>query len=759
MRLVLDGMFRRLRRNPLRFEIPGLQHVVKIADGGFSAIYRADQPQFGRRVAVKILDPAGLNHQDLLTRFERECKTLGMLGSHPHVVSVFDAGVTKSGRPYLVMEYLRAGSLADRLDADGPLPWEEVLAIGVSLAGALQSAHQAGVLHLDITPANVLVGPGGEPKLADFGIARLKAAAGATTQALGFTPGYGAPELFQGEEPAAAWDGYGLGATLYALLVGRSPFLQSHDEKPSVEVIIGRTLFGPVPDLDPGPPEGLRAVVRRAMARRAADRYESAAELGEALQAVQREQGLAVTPLRVVPVEPVEPVPAAPRSPYQRRALVGALLVALLAAGALGVLPLPGGACARIKEAPADGVLSLGTLLPKTGTFLFLGPAVEAGVQLAMDDISAAGGITGIAVRLDPANRLDEGDPSTGTASQSTDALLSGGVDVIIGPATSAVAGKVIDAVTCAGVILFSPANTASVFSAYDDHGLYFRAAPSNVFQGFALGKLVVADGNTTVVMMARGDLYGDSFRQAATKAIEDSGGQVIDSFSYDPDAPNYNRDIQRINAKNPDAIVLIGFTESALILAKMIEQGLGPGEKHLYGTPANMTNTLARQVNPRDPGALAGMKGIQPGAGRDTFVTRLREANPGLQDVSYAAQAYDTVVITALAAAIAGTDAPAAVAEQINGVTRDGQKCIDFPSCMALIMAGRDIDYDGVSGPLEFTGPGEPSVATYMIGEFQADGSIKTLRAEEVSLPPREGAGRGWPPAHSNVIHHPEGE
>ena len=174
----------------------------------------------------------------------------------------------------------------------------------------------------------------------------------------------------------------------------------------------------------------------------------------------------------------------------------------------------------------------------------------------------------------------------------------------------------------------------------------------------------------------------------------------------YDPNALDYSKDIQRIKAKNPDAIVLIGFLESAHILSGMTKEGLGPRNKKVYGD--NMTNTLAGQVSPRDPGALAGMKGALTDAGGEAFVKRLREANPGLRDLTYAAQAYDTVVITALAAAVAGTDAPTAVAKQIA--------------------------YDGPSGPLRLTDHGEPNSATYVINEIQADGTLKPLRSERVS-------------------------
>jgi branched-chain amino acid transport system substrate-binding protein len=140
---------------------------------------------------------------------------------------------------------------------------------------------------------------------------------------------------------------------------------------------------------------------------------------------------------------------------------------------------------------------------------------------------------------------------------------------------------------------------------------------------------------------------------------------------------------------------------------------------------------TLASQVDPQDPGVLAGMRGVTLDVGDDVFVKRLREANPGLRNINFAAQAYDATVITALAAAIAGTDQPAAIAKHINDVTKGGEKCIKFRDCMALVKDRKDIAYVGPSGPLEFSTSGEPGMATYIIGEIQTDGTVKTLRKE----------------------------
>jgi serine/threonine protein kinase len=130
-------------------KIRGLERLVKIGDGGFGTVYRAWEPEFHRTVAVKVLHARGRKRQALM-RFKDECAALGRVGSHRNVVTVHRAGILRDRRPYIVMEYLRPGSFAERRTNEGPLGWEEVTSIGVKLAGALQSAHNAGILHRDI---------------------------------------------------------------------------------------------------------------------------------------------------------------------------------------------------------------------------------------------------------------------------------------------------------------------------------------------------------------------------------------------------------------------------------------------------------------------------------------------------------------------------------------------------------------------------------------------------------------------------------
>jgi len=220
--------------------------------------------------------------------------------------------------------------------------------------------------------------------------------------------------------------------------------------------------------------------------------------------------------------------------------------------------------------------LTIGTLLPLTGNLAFLGPPEVAGVQLAINDINAAGGVFGTDVALVEG---DSGDASTDTATQTVDRLLQSGVNAIIGAASSGVSLTVIDAITGAGVLEFSPANTSDQFTTYNDQGLYFRTAPADTLQARALADLIGADGNNTVGILAINDPYGTGLAENTKNNLISDGlsEDSIQSITYDPQAANFDSEVQRMVDFNPDAIVVIGFEESSRIIQALNAQGIGP--------------------------------------------------------------------------------------------------------------------------------------------------------------------------------------
>ncbi|MBF28313.1 MAG: amino acid ABC transporter substrate-binding protein [Acidimicrobiaceae bacterium] len=410
----------------------------------------------------------------------------------------------------------------------------------------------------------------------------------------------------------------------------------------------------------------------------------------------------------------------------------GALVVGLaLVAGACGGSddaaeePAEEPAAEPAAETAGDGVLRLGGLLPETGNLAFLGPPEFAGVELAVAEINAAGGVNGADVEWLPGDSGDNGDVANATV----DRLLAEDVDAFIGAASSGVSLTVIDKITNAGKIQFSPANTSPAFTDYADNGLYFRSAPSDVVQGAALADLMIGDGALTAAFIVMNDSYGTGLFEYTSAPYTDAGGEIVYEVIYDPQAENFDAEVSAAVEADPDAIVIIGFDETSKILTGLIEAGAGPADKMLYGSDGNMGNALAQAFD--DPGVVAGMRGTVPGVDievNEEFIARLLEVDPDLQDFAYSGESYDAAIVIALAAIAAGDDDGVAVGAQINDVTRGGEKCTTFAACAAILADGGDIDYDGVSGPLEFIDAGEPSEASILIKEFNASGELEVV-------------------------------
>ncbi|GAA3658155.1 ABC transporter substrate-binding protein [Nonomuraea antimicrobica] len=380
---------------------------------------------------------------------------------------------------------------------------------------------------------------------------------------------------------------------------------------------------------------------------------------------------------------------------------------------------------ASAPAAKGDGTLTLGTLLPQTGSLAFLGPPEFAGVDLALKEINEAGGVLGKPVaKFD----TDSGDTTTNIASQSVDKLLAQKADAIIGAASSSVSESVIDKITGAGVIHFSPANTSDAFTTINDNGLYFRTAPPDKLQGRVLGDLVVADGNDTVGIMAMQDSYGTGLADQVQKTVTDGGAEVVERVDYDPKAADFSADVAKLKAKNPKGIVLVGFEETAKVVQELIKQGM-PASKHKwYMVDGNTSNTNYVKM---PKGTLTGVKGTIPGAAApEDFQTKLLEVNKDLEDFSYAPESYDAANLIALAAEAAKSDAGVDIAAKLAEVSKGGEKCKSFKECVDLLKAGTDIDYEGVSGPVEFNEAGDPAVATIGIYQYGEDNkyAIKAL-------------------------------
>ena len=254
----------------------------ELGEGGMATVYLADDLKHERKVALKVLKPE-LAAVVGAERFLAEIKTTANL-THPHILPLFDSGEA-DGFLFYVMPYVEGETLRDRIDREKQLPVDEAVALASKVAGALQHAHEHGVIHRDIKPGNILL-QGGEPVVADFGIALAVGAAGSnrlteTGLSLG-TPYYMSPEQATGDQAVgASTDTYALGCVLYEMLVGDPPYAGS-----TAQAVLGKIIAGkPVSATDERPsiPANVDAAIRKALEKLPADRFTSAQNFVRAL--------------------------------------------------------------------------------------------------------------------------------------------------------------------------------------------------------------------------------------------------------------------------------------------------------------------------------------------------------------------------------------------------------------------------------------------------------------------------------------------
>ena len=373
-----------------------------------------------------------------------------------------------------------------------------------------------------------------------------------------------------------------------------------------------------------------------------------------------------------------------------------------------------------------NGTLKVGYVLPETGQLAFLGPPQIQGLKLAVQTINASGGVLGKQIPA-PVAADEAGDQAV--AQQSADRVLASGVQAVVGAAASGMTLAIINKISGAKVVQCSASNTAPTFTTYHDNGYYFRTAPSDALQGPVLANLIVNEGHSRVAIVARADDYGKGLADATAKSLREAGATVALNNSYDPGTTNFDAVVQKVTNAKPDAVAVIAFEEGKQILKGLIEAGYGPGKVGVYGADGLRSEELPKLVDPKNPSVLAGMKGTAPASAENArFTAALKQFDPSLKELQYAPQAFDCMTVIALAAQQARTNDPAVFKNDMIAVTRDGTKCVSFAACKKLINAGTNIDYEGVSGPLNFIPAGEPGEATIEIYSYDKSGKLHTV-------------------------------
>jgi branched-chain amino acid transport system substrate-binding protein len=372
---------------------------------------------------------------------------------------------------------------------------------------------------------------------------------------------------------------------------------------------------------------------------------------------------------------------------------------------------------------------NIGTALPVTGNLAFLGPPEIAGTEMAAAEVNAAN--KGIKINL---MQGDSGNTDNKAYETEVPRLLNAGATAIVGAASSGVSLQFIDRVIAAGAIMVSPANTSAAFTGYQDNGLYWRTAPSDVLQGEVLGNLIAADGAETLGFIIINDSYGTGLACFTKESFEKAGGKVVAATLYNDGDANFSSQISTVLAAAPDAIALITFDEVKTIVPELIAANVKAEQMYFVdGNLANFSTDFPA-------GTLTGAKGTYPAVDPST-ITKFQEdlaafyAQSGageLKEFTYGPESYDAVILLALAALEAGSTEGNDVAAHMKSVSGGdgGTKCTTFAECADIINAGGQADYDGISGPITFNGAGDPTEAGIGVFQYGADNNYSWLRA-----------------------------
>ena len=400
--------------------------------------------------------------------------------------------------------------------------------------------------------------------------------------------------------------------------------------------------------------------------------------------------------------------------------------------GAAAVLPPADSAAAERPVSRADGVLTIGVLLPAAAEQSALAATVERAVGVAVDDVAAAGGVPDTPVQL----RFARHGPLLADAAAALDQLVGDGADAVIGPLSSGLALGLVQRLGSAGVLTCSPGATALELSAVDTGGTFFRTVPSDTLQAAALADLVADTGASVVAVLHPDDDYGRNLKLAVADRLTDGGEVTVVPMPY-ARAGDLDGVVEQVVTSQARAVAVVGVgARGAEVLAALARGGITPATHRVFVTDGLRSDEVAAQL---PAGSLVGVTGTSPSpvpVGNVAWRSRWAALGDGRSE-GYAAYAYDCATVVALAARAAGTDEATAMAIPLRGLTRGGRTCLSFAECATLLGEGLNVDYDGASGPLDLQDCGSPSRGTFDVFGFDSTGRQVLLRQVVVTADP----------------------
>jgi branched-chain amino acid transport system substrate-binding protein len=396
-------------------------------------------------------------------------------------------------------------------------------------------------------------------------------------------------------------------------------------------------------------------------------------------------------------------------------------LITFVAAGLVVSLA----ACSSTPEeqpAATGGPLRIGAILPHTA-YAGAGEALVSAVDVAIDDINAAGGVLGAKAELKQADSTDNND----TAIQAVDSLVTWGADVVVGAYGSGMSGAIVGKITESGAVQISGSNTSSSLTGINPQ--YFRTAPTDALEAAKLADLVVQDGHASAAIIAQNDAWGQAFQKSMAESFAAAGVEVKAQQQFNTTDTDYSAQIDAVVAAKPESVVLLSYASYSGSMIESLVGTHGFTAKNLY-----LSNSTLGKYTIK-PELLTGLRGFLAGpdpAVEAEFEKKLLAKNPNLKSFAYAGSTYDAVIVSALAAAAAGSADGKEIAKKlgaVSGVAEGAARCTTYQECIDLIGQGKAIDYDGLSGGLKFASNNDVTETAYQLYAYDNAGKYSVAK------------------------------
>ena len=374
--------------------------------------------------------------------------------------------------------------------------------------------------------------------------------------------------------------------------------------------------------------------------------------------------------------------------------------------------------------------VKIGTLLSITGDLAPYGGPMQDAATLAIEEVNENGGLLGSQVTL----ISEDSQTSEIAAVDGANKLVKiNKVPAIIGAAGSSISLAFIEITTKNNVVQISPSNTAPDFTTYDDNDFYFRTCPSDALQGKAMAILAMDENYTTASTLVLNNAYGVGFEKVFVAEFESMGGKILDRVKYDPAATIFDSEIELASKNNPDVIILISYPETGSLILKSAYQKGAMDDTEWLLSEGLKDEGLAESVGKDTKGnyIIAGFKGTAPdptvtGPAYQTFNDAYM-AKYGIETTTFTANTYDAAAVIALAIEKAGSVDGIAIRDNIRAVANPpGVEVTDIGEGLMLIREGKEINYQGASGDVNFDDNGDITTAYYAKWQIAEDGSVE---------------------------------